>query len=122
MVGILTQHLRAMYYDNTVENQSIQACFNHSLNLDNVSDYRTDDLYLRGEEEYVVDHANFVYLTSNICVTVIINGTEVLKGCHFSYVQKDTSFNMVIRNEACTVDAMSNRIQIFHGLIEEGGD
>ena len=112
----LIHELRASYVDTEAEDQTLQNCFNHNITLQNPGDFTSGVIDIIGTATHVASNMNYIYVTSDIEFRFVINGDEELVGRHFSYMNLENTFNILLENLSTESGAITS-IKYLYGKI-----
>ncbi len=110
----LQHDVRIVYVDNT--DDTIQNCYNHQFQLENPNTYASRSLNLIGDRFYEINDANYVYISSQHPVRIMINGSNEVIAEHLSYINTTGAFDVHLSNSDVTI--LENNVQILYGRVE----
>lgn len=113
----LLHDVRVSYINTDTLSQSLQTCFNHSFNLDNPGKFTSGLLTLSGSQDYSIQGVNYIYVTSEKQFRIVINGENEIVGNHFSIINTNGIFNVLLENVECDEGEMLCEIKYFYGVL-----
>ena len=112
----MMHELRASYVDTETDDQTLQNCFNHNITLDNPGNFVSGVVELVGTQTHSASNINYIYVTADTEFRFIVNGDEELIGRHFSYMNIQNQFNILLENVS-TDPGVTTSIKYLYGKV-----
>jgi len=110
----LSHDVRIVYIDNT--DDTVQNCYNHQFQVDNPNTYSSHSLNLVGPQVDRYNDLNYIYISAQHPIRVVINGTNELIVEHLSYINTKATFDVFLENVDTGI--LENNIQVLYGRVE----
>lgn len=117
----IMHELRVSFVDTDTDNQTLQNCFNHSITLETPGKFESGMTTISGTGTYTANNLHYIYVTSETEFRFVVNGDEELIGRHFSYMNLENTFNIIIENVE-TLPEVETTIKYMHGVILDDED